>query len=236
MFTFTLRANQGPSKLRMAKPKLTLYVDIVSPFAYMAYYTTRHSAMFKEVDITYKPIFLGGLMKACDNRTPIDIRNKGTWIGIERLRWSKLFSIPMTPDTPEGFPILTLQTQRAMCALELLSPTQMPEALDALYAAFWVHGNSSVGKADGFTPVLEKALGKELTAKVLEGMNGKEAKGRLSANTDQALNGGAFGLPWWECTNKEGGRETFWGFDHLGQVVDFLGVARATEGGMRAML
>jgi 2-hydroxychromene-2-carboxylate isomerase len=142
----------------------------------------------------------------------------------------------MTPTTPEGFPILTLQTQRAMCALELLDPIKLPTALDALYAAFWVHSNSAVGTAPGFAPVLQKALGEELTKRVLDGMNGKEAKGRLSANTDQALNGGAFGLPWWECTNTDGERESFWGFDHLGQVVDFLGVARGTEGGMRAML
>jgi 2-hydroxychromene-2-carboxylate isomerase len=71
IFAITLLTNQLPSKLTMAKPKLTLYVDIVSPFAYMAYYTTRHSPMFKDVEITYKPIFLGGLMKACDNRTPV---------------------------------------------------------------------------------------------------------------------------------------------------------------------
>jgi 2-hydroxychromene-2-carboxylate isomerase len=55
----------------MAKPKITLSVDIVSPFAYMAYYTTRHSPLLTNVDITYRPIFLGGLMKACDNRTPV---------------------------------------------------------------------------------------------------------------------------------------------------------------------
>lgn len=221
----------------MAKPKLTLYVDIVSPFAYMAFYTTRHSPIFKDVEITYKPIFLGGLMKACDNRTPIDIRNKGPWINIERLRWSTLFSIPMTPTLPTGFPILTLQTQRALCALEILDRSKLAVALDALYAAFWVESNSDIGKADRFGPVLQKALGEELASKVLEGMNGKDAKARLMANTDGAFEGGAFGLPWWECTNVEGGKESFWGFDHLGQVVDFLGIGRGGGvGGMRAML
>jgi 2-hydroxychromene-2-carboxylate isomerase len=55
------------------KPKLTLFVDIVSPFAYMAFYVLQRSAAFKQVDITYIPIFLGGVMKACDNRPPISI-------------------------------------------------------------------------------------------------------------------------------------------------------------------
>ena len=65
---------------------------------------------------------------------------------------------------------------------------------------------------------------------LLERMNGKEAKGRSSENTDKAMNLGTFGIP---C---------FWGFDHLGQVVRFLdldGSVEVDEGfkeGMRSML
>jgi 2-hydroxychromene-2-carboxylate isomerase len=55
------------------KPKLTLFVDIVSPFAYMAFYVLQRSQAFQQVEITYIPIFLGGVMKACDNRPPISI-------------------------------------------------------------------------------------------------------------------------------------------------------------------
>lgn len=220
----------------MAKAKIALFVDVVSPFGYMAYYLTRHSAILKNVEITYIPIFLGGLMKACDNRAPIEIRNKGTWINVERLRWSSLFKIPMSKTMPKGFPVLTLQTMRAMCALQILDAAKLHAALDALYEAFWVNANSEVGKADGFGPILEKAVGKELTGKVLEQMNGKEAKARLMSNTDLALNDGAFGIPWWQCTNTEGKTESFWGFDHFGQVVDFLGVNRSGQEGMRAML
>ena len=72
--------------------------------------------------------------------------------------------------------------------------------------------------------------------RVVEGMNGKEAKARLLANTDLAFKDGAFGLPWWQCTNAEGKTESFWGFDHLGQVADFLGVSRSGQEGMKAML
>jgi len=220
----------------MAKPKITLYVDIVSPFGYMAYWTTRHSPILADVEITYIPMFLGGLMKACDNRTPLEIRNKDKWIDVERLRWSSAFKIPMSKGTPEGFPVLTLYTMRAMCALQILDEAKLPLALDALYESFWVQSNSAVAKADGFGPVLEQAIGKELTGKVLKEMNGKDAKARLMSNTDLAFNNGAFGLPWWQCTNTEGKTECFWGFDHFGQVAEFLGLNRNGQEGMRAML
>ncbi len=50
---------------------------------------------------------------------------------------------------------------------------------------------------------------------------GKQA---LIANTDQAFDAGAFGLPWMVCTNAQGKTEGFFGVDHLGQVAQFLGL------------
>lgn len=37
-------------------------------------------------------------------------------------------------------------------------------------------------------------------------------------------------------TNSKGEKEGFWGFDHLGQVVEFLGLEKPKNGGWRAML
>ena len=145
-------------------------------------------------------------------------------------------------DAPKGFPPLTLNTQRALCALEISSPQSIPTAFDALYASFWRNGNHLIGKPEGFGPVLEQSLGKDVAKDLLERMGGKEAKGRLSENTDKAMSLGAFGIPWYECENEKGEKECFWGFDHLGQVVRFLdldGSVEVDEGfkkGMRSML
>lgn len=63
-----------------------------------------------------------------------------------------------------------------------------------------------------------------------------ETKSLLNANTDRAFKSGAFGLPWFECTNSQGKTEGFWGIDHLGQAADFLGLDRSVEKGFRASL
>lgn len=57
-------------------------------------------------------------------------------------------------------------------------------------------------------------------------------KDLLTSNTDKAFQSGAFGLPWFECTNAEGQTEGFWGVDHLGQVVNFLGLDRSLDRGI----
>jgi len=56
-----------------------------------------------------------------------------------------------------------------------------------------------------------------------------EVRHLLSANTQRAMDDGAFGLPWFVATKSSGQKECFWGFDHLGQVVDFLGLDRASR-------
>jgi 2-hydroxychromene-2-carboxylate isomerase len=67
-------------------------------------------------------------------------------------------------------------------------------------------------------------------------MSKKEGKDLLLKNTDKAFEDGAFGLPWFKCTNSKGETEGFWGVDHLGQVTDFLGLERPKTGGWKAML
>jgi 2-hydroxychromene-2-carboxylate isomerase len=67
-------------------------------------------------------------------------------------------------------------------------------------------------------------------------MGQPDIKAILTSNTDQAFKIGAFGLPWFECTNSKGETEGFWGIDHLGQVVDFLGLDRSVDKGFRAVL
>ena len=63
-----------------------------------------------------------------------------------------------------------------------------------------------------------------------------EVKQLLIQNTDRAFDEGAFGLPWLTCTNAEGKTEGFWGVDHFGQAIVFLGLDKGTNKGWRAVL
>ncbi|KAF2149788.1 putative 2-hydroxychromene-2-carboxylate isomerase [Myriangium duriaei CBS 260.36] len=217
----------------MAQPKLTLYLDVVSPFAYLAFHFIQNSPAFKSVAVTYIPIFLGGVMKATNNRPPITIKNKAQWINKERLRWAKNANIPIAAQSPEGFPPNTIAPMRALAALELADATKLPSAFEELYKSFWVE-RKPVQEADVYEPALKRAVGDELAGKVLAEIGSAEVKQRLTENTEKAIKDGAFGLPWMVATNAEGKTEGYWGFDHLGQVMDHLGLKR--EEALRAML
>ncbi|KIV94349.1 hypothetical protein PV10_02123 [Exophiala mesophila] len=222
----------------MAK-KITLFVDIVSPFGYLAYYMLRTSPIFQNVEITYVPILLGGLMKLCDNRPPLMIRNKGTWINTERLRWAQQFNIPMATTVPEGFPKPTLHLQRFLTALNLTRPDLLPTALDACYKALWTDPTeSNLPDVKVFAPIVAKVIGEDVVKDCVAKMATSDVKNELMAQTERAVNLGAFGIPWFQCTNESGVEEGFWGFDHLGQVVRFLGLDGSLDqrGEVRAVL
>jgi len=88
--------------------------------------------VFKQCEVTYVPIFLGGLMKMCGNTAPINIKSqasrihlnqssqltsipdKDKWIGTERLRWARLFDVPMTEKMPDGFPPNTISVSHTV--------------------------------------------------------------------------------------------------------------------------
>lgn len=200
-------------------------------------------------------------MHACGNRAPMEIKNKDKWIMIEKRRWASYFSIPMAEGTPKPFPQLTLQTMRAVCAISLFHPEKLADSYAALYEKFWVE-LEPISKPEVFVPVLQRVLGETDAKEVLDRAGTPEVKQLLTSNTDRAFKSGAFGLPWFLATNAQGEEEGFWvsddgpvqfdtimsiiltdsfprqGVDHLGQVVDHLGldVPSREQGGFRAML
>lgn len=124
---------------------------------------------------------------------------------------------------PPDFPPLTLPNQRALCALTATSSSpqdSLTTALDALYHAYWVD-HKATHTPEILSSVLTSSIGPEITEKV-KAMMGKEGKEILARNTDQALEDGAFGLPWFVCVNEEGEKRSFWGVDHLVLVTEFL--------------
>lgn len=143
---------------------------------------------------------------------------------------------------PPNFPPNTLPIQRALAAIEhhqTQTSSSSPEAsqsaviaaLDALYKSYWVNGTPA-HEPSHLRSILASSLpgGEAEADKMLAAAQTAEVKQRLLQNTDQAFAEGAFGLPWFTCTNAKGETEGFWGVDHLGQVVQFLGLDGGKSG------
>ena len=125
---------------------------------------------------------------------------------------------------------------RSMCALQLARPDKLGEYLTALCKKFWVD-LEPVSKSEVFGKVLAEVLGSEEEAKeILRKMTEAEAKDLLKANTEEAFKSGSFGAPWFEAVNSKGEKQGFWGINHLGLMIEFLGLERGGDRAFRSLL
>ncbi|KAK3197183.1 hypothetical protein GRF29_1536g926088 [Pseudopithomyces chartarum] len=219
----------------MSKGKITLFVDIVSPFAYIAFHALQNQAVFKQCEITYVPVFLGGIMNACGNTPPIKIKNKDKYIDLERRRWAAFLNVPISDGAPANFPANTLSTGRILTAISVSHPQSLPAALALFWQNYWVAGIDPT-TPDAALAIVTAVLGKEEALKIMEASKSGEIKGKLMKTTEWAINEGAFGVPWFIVTNAEGKTEKYWGIDHLGQVCNHLGLERPGTPGFKALL
>lgn len=63
-----------------------------------------------------------------------------------------------------------------------------------------------------------------------------EGKKLLLQNTNQAIAEGAFGLPWFVCTDSNGRTESFWGCDRISYLAEFLSLEEPAVQGWKAVL
>jgi len=158
----------------------------------------------------------------------------------ERLRWASLFGVPMAKEMPPGFPNNTIPVQRALIAVSLLKPEQLADTIALLYDASFAK-RQDIHILENLNPIFTRLFGEAAAKNILSKATSDEVKKMLVSKTDEALAEGSFGLPWYVATDSEGEKESYWGFDHIAQVADHLGLERpkpgsSQEGGWKAML
>lgn len=108
--------------------------------------------------------------------------------------------------------------------------------MTALYKKFWID-LEPVSTPEVFGKVLVEVLGNEAEARdVLRKMGEQEAKDKLTANTQEAFRSGSFGAPWFEVVRGDGEKKGFWGINHLGLLIEFLGLDRGRDRAFRSLL
>jgi 2-hydroxychromene-2-carboxylate isomerase len=125
---------------------------------------------------------------------------------------------------------------RSICALQLVRPEKVDEYMTALCRKFWID-LEPVSKPEVYGRVLAEVLGSEVEAKAVLRKTGEaEAKELLKNNTEEAFKSGSFGAPWFEAMNSKGEKQGFWGINHLGLLIEFLGLEKGGDRAFRSLL
>jgi 2-hydroxychromene-2-carboxylate isomerase len=189
--------------------------DFGSPNAFLSHEAIPAIEKRANVKFDYVPILLGGIFKATNNKSPAEtlagIKNKREFHVIETERFVKRFKVQPYVMNP-FFPVNTLNLMRAAIAAQL-------EGVFERYVEAAFHHMWREPKKMDDPEVAAKALtssgldGAKLLARAQEA----EVKAKLIANTQDAVERGAFGSPTFFV-----GKEMFFGKEQLRDVEDMV--------------
>ena len=189
--------------------------DFGSPNAYLALPPLREIAARRGATVKLIPCLLGGIFKATNNRAPMiafgEVPSKLAYERLEMERFMKRHGLTRFRMNPH-FPVNTLLAMRGMVAAQRLGVEDA--YVTAVLAGMWEDGEK-MDDPEVFVRVLD-AAGLDGRA-ILERTQDDTIKAELVANTQAAVERGAFGIPTFFVDG-----EMFFGKDRLAQVEDQL--------------
>ncbi|MFT3699177.1 MAG: 2-hydroxychromene-2-carboxylate isomerase [Kofleriaceae bacterium] len=183
---------------------LELWFDFSCPYAYLASQKAPGIARAAGVPLDWKPMLLGGVFRgigAGDGPMPTLGPAKAAHNLADMQRWAKVFGVPL--NVPAAHP---MRTVRALRTLLGLPHSRWPQAITAIYAAYWQR-NEDITRDEVIAATLADIP--EAPA-ALANADSDAIKAELRARTDEAIGHGIFGAPAWRVRGQ-----LIWGQDRM---------------------
>lgn len=190
--------------------QVDFYYDFGSPTAYLAWTQLPAICASKGAQINYHPVLLGGIFKAVDSHTPVNVKPKGAWIFDDVRRHAKRYGVPFAMNP--HFIVNTLTIMRG--AIWAKDEGVIEPYNKAMFEAMWV-GERNMAEPQEIMDVLANAgLDSDAAAEAVQNTDVKQA---LIAATGAAVERGLFGVPTMII-----GDELHFGQDRLDWVAEAL--------------
>jgi len=179
------------------------FFDFASPYTFIAHKKIIQFEKEKTINVKYKPVLLGGLLKLAGIKANADIPIKAKYM----IRDCKISAEKnnIVFKFNNYFPILTLNLMR--CVIVAESKGFERNFINKVFEAIWIDGLNLNDNS-----ILEKLLKNlEIDPKAfLANASDQKIKDDLKKRTEEAFSKGVFGTPSFVVNNK-----LFWGQDRL---------------------
>lgn len=187
---------------------ITMYLDFVSPYAWLAFQQLPRTLQGLSCRITYRPVLLGALLQQNSNPGPVGVPAKRLWTyrHVEWLGQHLDVGLQMPAQHPfNPLPLLrlALQTSNDGSVSRYVAETLMRHVWE--------------GGMDALEPARLQVLHGVLQPHMPDPNDQQAAKHWLRVNTEAATQKDVFGVPSFEVQGK-----VFWGVDSLPMLRDFL--------------
>lgn len=203
--------------------RVELVFDFVSPNAYLIWWPLRELLDRYEAELDVIPVFLGGMHKLTGNAPPMirdaEVKGKNAYSMLEMNRFIARHELGKFRMHPQ-FPFNSITLQRMLTAAD--QDGRGVQFAEALLRAIW---------EDGLDIAAPQAIGEALGAAGFDAADlfaraqTDEVKQALAANTDAAVERGAFGIPTMFVGKPGDSAEAyamFFGKERLGQIEEML--------------
>ena len=189
--------------------------DFGSPNAFLSHEAIPAIEKRTGAKFIYVPILLGGVFKATNNKSPAEtlagVKNKREFHALETERFIKRFKVQPYVWNP-FFPVNTLNLMRAAIAAQLEGVFE--KYVEAAFHHMWREPKKMDDPDVAVKALTSSGLdGAKLLARAQE----PEVKAKLIANTQDAVERGAFGSPTFFV-----GKEMFFGKEQLREVEELV--------------
>ncbi|MEP3244740.1 MAG: 2-hydroxychromene-2-carboxylate isomerase [Sneathiella sp.] len=193
---------------------IEFYFEFNSPFAYIAAHQIEEVAKKHGMEVSWRPISLGHVWKAigATNVGPAGNPVKLKYQGKDSARFAKLAGLPL--NRPAMHPVDAKLARLAFYRLSAKDPALGKSFVKGVFDQFWGRGED-ITTADQLAGVM-KNLGQD-ESELEASLSDNEAKTAMIAFTQEAIDSGAFGMPWFKV-----GDEVFWGADRIPHIDQYL--------------
>jgi 2-hydroxychromene-2-carboxylate isomerase len=194
--------------------ELECFYDCSSPWTYFAFESLLRMQDEIGVTITWRPFLVGGVFNAVNptvhNNREKPVPSKQAYGKKDQQDWARHLGLPIHY-RPTVFPVNSVKAMRACIVLE-------PKGLEvpfarATFKAYW-QDDKDISQVPVLTEILA-SVGAD-AASVLAETDQQPIKDRLRANTQEAIDRGAFGSP----TMFVGGDDMYFGNDRMPLIRD----------------
>lgn len=189
--------------------------DFGSPNAFLSHEAIPAIEKRTGVKFEYVPILLGGIFKATNNKSPAEtlagVKNKPEFMRIETERFLKRFNVKPYTWNP-FFPVNTLNLMRAAVAAQLEGVFE--KYVEAAFHHMWVEPKKMDDPEVAGKAIAASGLD---AAKLFARAQDAHVKAKVIANTQAAVERGAFGSPTFLV-----GNEIFFGKEQLREVEELV--------------
>ena len=197
--------------------KIEVFYDVVSPYSYLASEVLQRYRPRWKIELVWRPAFLAGVMKAVGNVPPATLPARAPYLLRDVQRKARFYDVAL--GFPEDFPANTLSCMRLTTLVQVEQPAKLEAFSRAAWQRHWGAGKE-VSSPEALAAICNAA---DVDVALIARIGEQPVKDRLKANTDEAVERGAFGFPA-IFTKVDGEDQLFFGSDRFDVIAHELGL------------